>query len=73
MFSLEGWIAQNFEVADGLLTNDEIRMAVKWMKCGKALGPSQFRGDMVQQWVHDDRCSMLWQVGRVVPKDYLDV
>jgi hypothetical protein len=46
--SLEEWIAPNFEVADGLLTNDEIRTAVKWMKCGKAPGLLNDPRDMHQ-------------------------
>jgi Reverse transcriptase (RNA-dependent DNA polymerase) len=54
MFSLETSIAQQFEVADDLLTNDEIRAAAKRMKSGKAPGPSWFRGDTIKRWTRAD-------------------
>jgi hypothetical protein len=55
MFSLETSIAQQFEVADDPLTNDEIRTAAKRMKSGKAPGPSWFRWDTIKQWACADK------------------
>jgi hypothetical protein len=54
MFSLETSIAQQFEVVDEPLTDEEIRAVAKRMKSGKAPGPSRFRGDTIKRWARAD-------------------